>query len=78
MEKRCALDNGLSEIHVYWMFIKQTHPWKIFSFFELQGEWEDDERNGYGVLNFACGDNYEGQWIDNKEGMFQGSHIGYR
>ena len=36
--------------------------------FFSQGEWEDDERNGYGVLNYACGDNYNGEWIDNKQG----------
>ncbi|XP_066911745.1 uncharacterized protein [Clytia hemisphaerica] len=35
--------------------------------FTYIGEWEDDERNGYGVLNYACGDNYEGQWLDNKQ-----------
>lgn len=34
----------------------------------MQGDWEDDERNGYGVLEYFSGDVYEGHWVDDKQG----------
>jgi len=28
-----------------------------------EGEWANDQRNGFGVLRFSKGDVYEGEWV---------------
>jgi len=31
-----------------------------------EGEWKDDQKNGYGIYIHANGDVYEGEWRDGK------------
>ncbi|XP_061661514.1 MORN repeat-containing protein 3-like isoform X2 [Syngnathoides biaculeatus] len=41
------------------------------SFFDVhatyEGEWSEDNRNGWGRLSYKCGDLYEGEWLWDKE-----------
>lgn len=40
-----------------------------FSLF-FQGNWEDDDRNGWGELTYNSGDKYRGDWLDDKQRMY--------
>ena len=35
-----------------------------------QGEWEDDDRCGWGELMYNSGDKYKGEWLDDKQRMY--------
>ena len=41
---------------------------------EYKGEWSDDKQNGFGIMNFANLDRYEGGWKDGNmvNGKFDG------
>ncbi len=35
-----------------------------------QGEWQENNRHGYGVMRYGSGNTYEGQWqLDHKHGF---------
>lgn len=38
--------------------------------FLYKGDWEDDDRCGWGELMYNSGDKYKGEWLDDKQRMF--------
>ena len=39
-----------------------------FVYHFVKGQWEDDERNGFGVARYCTGEVFDGFWKDDKQG----------